>query len=55
MNAVQRKTLELIDTAPDILTRNYWLFKTAIQDGAHPKITERIRRIYEARLFFEEL
>lgn len=51
----QRKTLDLIDAAPDIVTRNYWLLKTAIQDGAHPKIIARIRSIYEARLFLDKL
>ena len=51
MDRIQQRTLGLIDTAPDIITRNYWILKTAIQDRAHPRIIKRIRRIYEARLF----
>ena len=50
MNVIQRKTLELIDTAPDIRTRNYWILKTAIQDKAHPRLIERIKEIYGERL-----
>jgi hypothetical protein len=51
MTLIQRKTLSLIDTAPDITTRNYWILKTAIQDKAHPRIIERIKQIYGDRLF----
>jgi hypothetical protein len=51
MDAIQRKTLDLIDTAPDITTRNYWILRTAIQDKAHPRIINRIKQIYGDRLF----
>jgi len=51
LNAIQRKTLSLIDMAPDITTRNYWILRTAIQDNAHPKFIERIKQIYGDRLF----
>jgi len=51
MNIIQRKTLSLIDRAPNITTRNYWLLRTAIQDKAHPQIINRIKQIYGDRLF----
>ncbi len=54
MSVVDRQTRYLINTAPDILTRNYWLLKAAIQDKAHPRIIDRIRKIYEGRLFLED-
>ena len=55
MTRLQRKTLDLIDCAPDITTRNYWILKDAIQVNAHPRIIDRIRKIYEGRLFMEKL
>ena len=51
MNIIQRKTLSLIDRAPDITTRNYWILRTAIQDKAHPQFINRIKQIYGDRLF----
>jgi len=51
MTLLQRKTLNLIDTAPDIRTRTYWVLKTAIQDQAHPRFINRIKQIYGDRLF----
>ena len=53
MNRIQRRSLELVNIAPDILTRNHWLLKLAVSDKAHPKIIERLQKLYAARLFLE--
>jgi hypothetical protein len=53
LNRIQRRSLAYIDIAPDTLTRSHWLLKLAVSDKAHPKIIERLEKLYEARLFLE--
>jgi len=53
LNRIQRRSLDLISIAPDALTRSHWLLKLAVSDEAHPKIIERLKKLYEARLFLE--
>lgn len=52
---VDKKTRALLDTAPDIMTRTYWLLKDARNSDAHPLIIARIEKILEARLFITRL
>jgi hypothetical protein len=55
MNRIQERTLQLLETAPNQTVRTHWLLRLAQQDNAHPKIIQRIEKIYQARLFMAKL